>query len=219
MKTLYVFSLVVLNFTLGLCQDSVDEVNHKFEILASEGLETLYARQIEELKQVRETALTNRDLELATKADEKVEELRIQISKLQSTRPSELSKETKFPANEFYKMVSSNNKTGTEKGKEIVCRFEKLPLNKFSGDKVVLTLTANNSKYAESPHKVYIRNGSGGEEVGVVSGVKRGATCEIPLSISPADVLELVVVVKGGDALHLKPFTEGVPDLYLTIRK
>ncbi len=215
---------LILMFLFTVCasadaQDSVDVINSKFEILSSEGLEKLYTRQIAELAKIKESALTDKDLDLANKANASIDALHLRITDLLANRPKEVAKEASFPENEFYRMISCNNKLGTEHGKEIICRFERKPLNQFSGDKLVLTLQSNPSKDSGTAHQVFVRNGSGGAEIAMIGSLPQGATREVPLSIPPSEVHEIVVVVKGRDALHLKPHLDLIPELYLSMKR
>ena len=216
----FLLSMLLLTVCVSVnAQDSVDVVNSKFEILSSEGLEKLYTRQIAELAKIKESALTNKDLDLANKANASIDALHLRITDLLAKRPKEIAKEVSFPENEFYRMVSCNNKLGTEHGKEIICRFERKPLNQFSGDKLVLTLSSNSSKDSGTAHQVFVRNGSGGAEIAMISGLAQGATREVPLSIPPSELHEIVVVVKGRDALHIKPHQDLIPELFLSIKR
>ena len=200
-------------------QDSVDVINAKFEVLSSEGLEKLYTRQISELAKIKEAALTKKDLDLANKANASIDALHLKITDLLAARPKEVPTEVTFPENEFYRMVSCNNKLGTEHGKEIICRFERKPLNEFSGDKLVLTLNAKPGKDAGTAHKIFIRNGAGGAEIATTGKLNQAASVDLPLSIPPSELHEIVVVVKGGDALHLKSYVDLVPELYLSMKR
>ena len=124
-----------------------------------------------------------------------------------------------FPKNQYYRMTYSNDKLGSEKGYKIICRFVKLPLNDFAGDKLKITFAANNAKDCETSNEVFVLNEATGDELAKVKGVRRGEEKQLILAIPPVASLELAIVVRGEDALHLKPFSNGVPDVYLSIEK
>ncbi len=72
MKLVLLILLVAMSVASTFGQDSVDKVSHHYEILASEGLEKLHQRQVaelEEVKEVKERALADKNLELANKAN------------------------------------------------------------------------------------------------------------------------------------------------------
>lgn len=214
------FSMLLFAVGNGVnAQDSVDVLNAKFEMLSSKGLEKIYTRQIADLAKIKEAALTKKDLDLANKANSSIDALHLKITDLLASRPTEAAQEASFPENEFYRMVSCNDKLGTENRKEIICRFERKPLNKFSGDKLVLTIISNSGKDSGTAHQVFVLNGSGGTEIAMVSGFRQGKTLDLPLSIPPSELHEIVVVVKGGDALHLKSHSDLIPELYLSMKR
>ena len=71
--------LGAMSVVVTVAQDAVDKLSHHFETLPSEGLEKLHQREGAELEQVREVALADKNLELATKANTKIEEVKLAI--------------------------------------------------------------------------------------------------------------------------------------------
>ena len=216
MKYLH-FILLLLCPGHAFSQDSVDQLAKKYADQAQEGLIRLHTRHREELVRVQNAAMELKDLALANKANTKIEELDDEIRRLGGAPSAPKPSFTPMPANSFYRMISHTGGRGTEHGHEIVCRFKKIPSTTPAGT-VTLTLSSNGSRYSNTPNEIFILDRPKGKVIGSQKGIGTGRTVKIPLTATASDELYIVVVVRGGEALHLKPFPSSeVPELYLTV--
>lgn len=182
-----------------------------------DGLIRLHTRHLDDLKKIKDMAMEVKDLVLANKADEKIKGLESEIHKLSETASLPQAKQTLMPANAFYKMVSHNGIRGTEKGREIICKFQRVSSSTQAGT-LTLVLSSGKGKYANTPNDIFILNGSKGKVIGIRKGVGTGKKVNIPLTMTAAKELEIVVVVKGSEALHLKSFEDSTaPELFLIV--
>ena len=219
MKHFSLLLVLVFSVSSTFGEDSVDEIDQEYKKLAAEGLLKLKERNVTELEAVKQSAMSDGNLALATKADQGIKALQTEMIGLQTTLEEIKGGVTSLPENEFYKMNYTSGKTGTEKGAKIFCNFERLPLTEFAGNKLSLVITASSGKDAETAHQIFVYDETTGKEVGMTSALGRGKTKKIPLALPPSETLKLAVAVKGGDALHLNQFEKGVPELYLEIEK
>ena len=216
MQKLLLLSLFAFSCALH-AEDAVDRLTAKYSDLERKGLIGLHTRNLRELKRVKNAAMELKDLALANKADTKIKALETEIRKLGGAATIPESTVTPMPSNSLYKMISHNGRRGTEHGKEIVCKFQRIA-DAIPAGTLTLTLSSNSSKYSNTPMEIFILNGSKGPVIGSTKGIGTGRTKKIPLSVTAAKELEIVVVVRGHEALHLKPFGgSNAPELYLTV--
>jgi hypothetical protein len=84
---------------------------------------------------------------------------------------------------------------------------------------LVLVLKTDSSAYSNTPNDVLILTGGTRREVGKIKGIGNGKTVRIPLTLSVEDDLEIAIVNKGSEAVRLKLFAEGIPELFLEVVK
>ena len=215
-------------FLLCICaslhaQDAVDAISAKYQNQEREGLIQLHQRHVKDLIKVREVAMTAKDLPLANKADENIKNLESSIAKLggQVTPPTTKNPgplaSSFFPSNNDYRMTWANGERSSEKGREIVCKFQRVSRLDQAKGTLVLTVITDSSAYSNTPNDVIILSGSKGKEIGRIKGIGTGRTQKIPLTLSAADSLEIVLVNHGSEAVRLKLFKEGIPELYLEL--
>lgn len=219
MKNPFVILLAALFPLVAKSNDPVGMLDRKYQTIAAEGLLSVHNRHIAELEKVKAAAMQSSNLTEANRAADRIKALQIEAIELKKKLENLREGETEYPGNEFYRMTFTTGKTGTEKGARIPLQFERLPLNDFAGDKLLLLVSAANSKDAETAHEVFVFDEASGKEVGKISGLGRGKTKKIPLLLPPSDVLKLSLTVKGGDALHLKQVKKGIPEVYLVIEE
>ena len=216
MHNLLLLSLFLLSGAL-YAEDAVDRLTVKYSDLERKGLIGLHTRNLTELRKVKDAAMELKDLSLANKADSKIKALETEIRKLGGAATVPNSSVTPMPSNSLYKMISHNGRRGTEHGKEIICKFQRVT-DAVPAGTLTLTLSSNTSKFSNTPMEIFILNGSKGPVIGSTKGIRTGKTKKIPLSTTAAKELEIVVVVRGHEALHLKPFSgSDAPELYLTV--
>lgn len=198
-------------------QDSVDLLAEKYTEQAQEGLMRLHTRHREALVKILNAAMESKDLTLANKANAKIKQLDDEIRMLGGAPSEPKPSVAPMPSNSFYRMISHTGGIGTEYGQEILCRFKRLPTKTTTGS-LTLTLTSNPAKFCDTPNDIFILDGSKGKVIGTQKGIGIGQTVKISLTATDANELDIVVVVHGNDALHLKPFDGSeVPELYLTV--
>jgi hypothetical protein len=216
MKYLHLI-LFLLSLGHSFAQDSVDQLAKKYTDQAQEGLIKLHTRHREELVKIQNAAMELKDLALANKANAKIKELDDEIRKLGGAPSEPKPSVTPMPANSFYRMISHTGGRGTEHGREIVCRFKRIPTITPAGT-LTLTLSSASARLSNTPNDIFILDGSKGKVIGTQKGIGTGRTVKIPLAATAANELDIVVVVRGGEALHLKPFDGSeVPELFLTV--
>ena len=216
MKYLHL-TFLILFLSHAFAQDSVDQLAKKYTDQAQEGLVRLHTRHREELVKIQNAAMGLKDLALANKANAKIKELDDEIRKLGGAPSEPKSSVTPLSANSVYRMISHTGGRGTEHGREILCRFVRIPARTPAGT-LTLTLSSNPSKYSNTPNDIFILDGSKGKMIGTQKGIGTGRTVKIPLTATAANELDIVVVVRGGEALHLKPFAGSeAPEVFLTV--
>jgi hypothetical protein len=204
-------------FGHSFAQDSVDQLAVKYTYQAKEGLIRLHNRHREELVKILNTAMELKDLTLANKANDKIKQLDDEIRMLGGAPTEPKPSVAPMPSNLFYRMISHTGGIGTEYGHEILCRFKRLSTQTTAGS-LTLTLTSNPAKFCDTPNDIFILDGLKGKVIGTQKGIGIGQKVKISLTLVAANELDIVVVVRGSDALHLKPFDGSeVPELYLTV--
>jgi hypothetical protein len=190
----------------------------KYTDLEHEGLIRLYSKHREQLEKVKSAAMELKDLTLANKANDKIKELEDKIRRLGGAATESKPSVMPMPANSVYRMISHTGGRGTEYGHEILCRFRRIPTSIPVGT-LTLTLSSDPSrKFSNTPNEIFILDGPKGKVIGSQKGIGHGKTVKIPLTMTVASELDIVVVVRGGEALHLKPFDGSeVPELFLTV--
>jgi hypothetical protein len=115
-------------------------------------------------------------------------------------------------------MTWTNGNRSSEHGEEIVCRFQRTSKLDTAKGTLILVLRTDASRMSNTPNDVIIRNGSKGPEVARIKGIGTDKTQRIPLALSAADSVEIAVVNLQGEAVRLKLFEEGIPDLFLEVQ-
>lgn len=217
----FVVTCLGILFLSSLCfaDDAIDRLERDYTQQRLKGTLLLHQRQLGEVEAVKTAALDKKDLALANKATARLKVLEAEIRQLESELESASSFDSKYPENEFFRMTEASEKLGTEHGRKIICKFSRKPLNDFAGEKLTLVVSAGSGKDNETSHMVYVINNLGGDTVGKTSGIPRGRSKEIELTMPPSETMELAIMVQGGDALHLKQFSPNVPEVYLKISK
>lgn len=192
-------------------QDPVDRAKTSYDERLRKGMEKLNFDHITELETIRSTAIKNSDLATATKADARIKEFEQASKKLAEPAIGG------YPANADYKMVWSNRERSSEHGKEIVCRFQRVSRLDAAKGTLVLVLKTDASAYSNSPNDILIMTGGKRREIGRIKGIGTNKTIKIPLTLSAEDDIEIAVVNKGDEAVRLKLFAEGIPELYLEV--
>lgn len=205
--------LLLLISAISYAEDAVDRATASYNERLRKGMEKLNADHITELETIKANAIKASDLNTATKADKRVAELKEASKKL--AEPSIGG----YPANADYKMVWSNKERSSEHGKEIVCRFQRVSRLEAAQGTLVLVLKTDNSAYSNTPNDVLIMTGGKRREIGRIKGIGTNKTVKIPLTVSAEDDIEIAIVNKGNEAIRLKLFAEGIPDLYLEVTK
>lgn len=194
-------------------EDAVGRAKAAYEEKLRKGVLKLNTDHIAELETIKTTAIKAADLTTATKADDRIKQLELENKKL---TPTPLGA---YPSNPDYKMVWSNKERSSEHGREIVCRFQRVSRLDAAQGALVLVLKSDGSAYSNTPNDLLILAGAKRREVGHIKGIGTGKTVKIPLTLSAEDDLEIAVVNKGSEAVRLKLFAEGIPELYLEVAK
>ncbi len=210
-SSLFVLMLAVSAVSHG--QDAVDRSKSSYEERLRKGMEKLNSDHIAELEIIKANAIKASDLTTAAKAEKRIIELKSESKKL--AEPSIGG----YPANADYKMVWSNKEQSSEHGREIVCRFQRVSRLNATQGTLVLVLKTDASAYSNSPNDILIMTGGKRREIGRIKGIGTNRTVKIPLTFSAEDDIEIAVVNKGNEAIRLKLFAEGVPELYLEVTK
>lgn len=198
---------------VALAEDAVDRAKASYDDKLQKGLLKLNTDHITELEAIKASAIKASDLATAKKAEDRIKQLEAENKKL---TPSPLGS---YPQNADYKMVWSNRERTSEHGKEIVCRFQRVSRLDAAKGTLVLVLKTDSSAYSNTPNDVLILTGGKRREVGRIKGIGTGRTVKVPLTLSAEDDLEIAIVNKGSEAVRLKLFAEGIPELFLEVVK
>jgi len=205
--------LLVIFASHALClADPVDTVTETYQNKINDGILKLRKLEMQDLEKVKADAMRANNLETAKKADDRIKILTAEASKNPATA---LTAPSKYPANESYRMFYANGAISSEHGHEIVCRFQRVSKLDIPQGVLNLVLRTDASAYSNSPNDILILNGSKGKEIGRIKGVGTNKVVKIPLLQVPAETMEIVVVNYGNEAVRLKSFSDGVPELFL----
>ena len=199
--------------TSAFAEDAVDRSKAAFDEKLQKGILKLNTDHISELEAIKESAIKSSDLATAKKADDRIKHLEAENKKL---TPTPLGS---YPQNADYKMIRSNRERSSEHGKEIVCRFQRVSRLDAAKGTLVLVLKTDSSAYSNTPNDVLILTGGKRREVGRIKGIGTGKTVKVPLTLSAEDDLEIAIVNKGNEAVRLKLFAEGIPEIFLEVVK
>lgn len=205
--------LSCLNVASG---DPVDSVKSKYTELLANGQKALCKREIEELTPILEKAMAAKDLVLAAKAMDRIKQIKEEVTKLEP--PAKIGEiGDMYPASNDYRMVWSNGEMGTEKGNEIVCKFARISRLDSKEGTLTLTMHSGAGTYSNTPNDIFVLDKKGGKEIAVIKGIGTNKKKVVPLTLSAQDFHEISIVVRGSEALHLFPYKDGIPKLFLTI--
>jgi len=203
----------VLMTASAFAEDAVDRAKVAYDDKLQKGLLKLNNDHIAELELIKASSIKSSDLATAKKADDRIKQLETENKKL---APAPLGS---YPQNADYKMVWSNRERTSEHGKEIVCRFQRVSRLDAAKGTLVLVLKTDSSAYSNTPNDVLILTGGKRREVGRIKGIGTGKTVRVPLTLSAEDDFEIAIVNKGHEAVRLKLFAEGIPEIYLEVVK
>lgn len=212
MKSRTIFAIALLTSST-FAEDAVDRAKIAYEEKLQKGMFKLNTDHIVEQEIIKTNAIKAADLNTAKKADDRIKYLQAENKKF---APAPLGS---YPSNADYKMVWSNKERLSEHGREIVCKFQRVSRLDAAKGTLVLILKTDSSAYSNTPNDVLILTGGKRREVGRIKGIGTGKTVKVPLTLSAEDDLEIAIVNKGSEAVRLKFFAEGIPELYLEVIK
>ena len=202
-------ALILLALSLHAIADPVDDSRETYEAKLRQGTLALNTAHITELERIKANALKTSDLPTANKADARIKEIKLANERLADPLGS-------YPANQHYRMTWSNGVLGSEHSREIVCKFRRT--SRLDAAKGTLTLVLKTAgAYSNTPNDVLILDGSKGKQIALLKGMSANSTKRIPLTLSAADDIEIAIVNHGHEAIHLKPFGEKIPELFLEV--
>ena len=127
-----------------------------------------------------------------------------------------------FPKNGFYRMTAHNGLRESKDGQEIICSFRVMPGDILSNKRrLFLRLSVSNKPNSHRHDGALILNGSGGKIIARLpkDTPGRGASRSVLLDLTPAEQIDIAIVVKGEQLLRLEKFYETeAPKLFLTLK-
>lgn len=201
-------------------QDQVDKLDAKYEALRTKGLAKLHERHLTDLQKLKNEALESKDLRLAIKAETEFKKVKERLRVLDPDSLLLVNKD--FPKNGFYRMTAHNGLRESKDGQEIICSFRVMPGDILSNKRrLFLRLSVSNKPNSHRHDGALILNGSGGKIIARLpkdtpgTGASRG----VLLDLTPAEQIDIAIVVKGKQLLRLEKFYETeAPKLFLTLK-